>query len=186
MEPTHVYRCPGTHSRKGGTFDYRGVTTDAQLSEALEDGWYETLPEAIAAVEGSSGETQAAPAPTLRTDGPTVAEFVEAGYDPRDYPPQGFASISSDEEINAATAELFKQHASDALGAERDQLAEERAAFEKEKADFEEAQRAAAAKDDAPPTREELEAQATELDIVFDGRTSDAKLKERIDEALAK
>lgn len=33
--------------------------------------------------------------------------------------------------------------------------------------------------------RAELEKQATELGIEFDGRTSDKKLKERIDEALA-
>lgn len=38
--------------------------------------------------------------------------------------------------------------------------------------------------DDAPPTREELELKATELGIKFDGRTSDAKLLERINEAL--
>lgn len=40
------------------------------------------------------------------------------------------------------------------------------------------------ASDDLPPTREEIEAKATELGLKFDGRTSDAKLLERIDEAL--
>lgn len=38
---------------------------------------------------------------------------------------------------------------------------------------------------DDPPTREELEAKATELGLSFDGRTSDAKLAARIEEAMA-
>lgn len=37
---------------------------------------------------------------------------------------------------------------------------------------------------DAPATREELEAKATELNLKFDGRTSDKKLAAAIDEAL--
>lgn len=38
----------------------------------------------------------------LRTDGPTVAEYVAAGYRADNYPPQGYASRSTDEEIQAA------------------------------------------------------------------------------------
>ena len=38
--------------------------------------------------------------------------------------------------------------------------------------------------DDAPPTRQELEHQATLLGLKFDGRTSDKRLLERIDEAM--
>lgn len=41
-----------------------------------------------------------------------------------------------------------------------------------------------ASADNAPPTRVELEIKAAELGIKFDGRTTDAKLSERIDEAL--
>jgi hypothetical protein len=40
--------------------------------------------------------------------------------------------------------------------------------------------------DFAPPTREELETKATELGIKFDGRYSDKKIAQMIDEALAK
>ena len=36
----------------------------------------------------------------------------------------------------------------------------------------------------APPTREELEEKANELGIKFDGRTTDRKLLEKIEEAL--
>lgn len=38
--------------------------------------------------------------------------------------------------------------------------------------------------DDAPATREELEQKANDLGLKFDGRTTDAKLAERIAEAL--
>lgn len=38
--------------------------------------------------------------------------------------------------------------------------------------------------DDAPVTRAELEQKATDLGLKFDGRTTDAKLAERIAEAL--
>lgn len=41
-----------------------------------------------------------------------------------------------------------------------------------------------AADDNTPPTREELEQKATELGIKFDGRTTDRKLLERIEEVL--
>lgn len=43
---------------------------------------------------------------------------------------------------------------------------------------------AAPVDDEAPPTRAELEAKATELGIKFDGRTTDAKLGEKIAAAL--
>ena len=39
--------------------------------------------------------------------------------------------------------------------------------------------------DDAPPTREELEAKATELGIKFDGRTKDKKLGQLIQDRLS-
>jgi hypothetical protein len=38
----------------------------------------------------------------LRKDGPTVAEYVAAGYQADDYPPKGYASRSTDEEITNA------------------------------------------------------------------------------------
>lgn len=40
----------------------------------------------------------------LRTDGPTVEEYVKAGYKASDYPPKGYASKSFEEEISAAVA----------------------------------------------------------------------------------
>ncbi|EHK56908.1 hypothetical protein [Allomesorhizobium alhagi] len=42
----------------------------------------------------------------LRDDGPTIAEYVAAGYPASKYPPEGYASRSTPEEIEAAvTAE---------------------------------------------------------------------------------
>ncbi len=38
----------------------------------------------------------------LRDDGPTVVEFVAAGYPAANYPPAGYASRSTKEEIEAA------------------------------------------------------------------------------------
>ncbi|WP_420604457.1 hypothetical protein [Methylobacterium sp.] len=40
----------------------------------------------------------------LRTDGPTVTEYVAAGYRAENYPPQGYASCSTPDEISAAVA----------------------------------------------------------------------------------
>lgn len=40
----------------------------------------------------------------LRTDGPTVVEYVEAGYQASNYPPAGYAARSTAEEIEAAIA----------------------------------------------------------------------------------
>jgi hypothetical protein len=41
----------------------------------------------------------------LRDDGPTIAEFIAAGYSASNYPPQGYASKSTVEEIAAAVAD---------------------------------------------------------------------------------
>lgn len=40
----------------------------------------------------------------LREDGPTIAEFVSAGYAAKSYPPAGYASRSTPEEIAAAVS----------------------------------------------------------------------------------
>lgn len=47
--PMMVYRCPGPHARPGGTIDWAGVKNEDELIARMEAGWYETVPEAIAA-----------------------------------------------------------------------------------------------------------------------------------------
>lgn len=42
--------------------------------------------------------------------GPTVEEFVKAGYNPNNYPPQGYNSKSTPEEIAAAIAAYDKKN----------------------------------------------------------------------------
>lgn len=40
--------------------------------------------------------------PVLKEDGPTIQEWIEAGYKAKNYPPHGWAAISSQEEVDAA------------------------------------------------------------------------------------
>lgn len=42
-----VYKCPGPHQRKGGTYAFRGVSSPEEHDQALQEGWFNTLPEAI-------------------------------------------------------------------------------------------------------------------------------------------
>lgn len=49
---TVLYRCPGPHSRAGGTWDYLGVTTEEDHEAAIAAGWHPSMLEAIDAYEG--------------------------------------------------------------------------------------------------------------------------------------
>ena len=49
--PTLVYQCPGMFARPGGTYRFKPIADQAQMTAALGDGWFETLPQAI---EGKS------------------------------------------------------------------------------------------------------------------------------------
>jgi len=49
-------------------------------------------------------ELKAADTDGLRTDGPTVAEWVAAGYAASAYPPSGYTSKSTADEVEAAIA----------------------------------------------------------------------------------
>lgn len=50
------------------------------------------------------GEKVAQAPSTVRTDGPTVQEFVDAGFQAINYPPSGYAQRSTQEEIDEAIA----------------------------------------------------------------------------------
>jgi hypothetical protein len=52
---------------------------------------------------------------SLRDDGPTVAEYVAAGYRASGYPPRGYASRSTTEEIAAEIANQAKKAAAPPL-----------------------------------------------------------------------
>lgn len=59
------------------------------------------------------GEDKAAwgEAPTLKEDGPTIQEYVAAGYKAKNYPPKGWASKSTPEEIAKAIEEEIEAEA---------------------------------------------------------------------------
>jgi hypothetical protein len=103
--PTIVYRTPGAHHCPGGTYDFLGVEDEVAFDEAVKDGWYPTMPEALA----------------------------------KELAPQSLQSVIDQLEV---------------LG------------------------------DDEPPTRAELERQATELGIKFKKTTTDEELNLKINEAL--
>lgn len=54
--PTVLYRCPGPHSRAGGTWDYLGVETAEAHEAAIAAGWHPSMPDAIAAYEDKKAE----------------------------------------------------------------------------------------------------------------------------------
>lgn len=72
--PTIVYRCPGPHSIKGGSYDYLGVKDQAGLDDALKAGWFKTMPEALEKKYGLT-ETAAPVAPPA----PPVGELETLG-----------------------------------------------------------------------------------------------------------
>lgn len=45
--PTILYRCPGPHSRPGGSYALLPVADAQALAEAEQVGWFRTMPEAI-------------------------------------------------------------------------------------------------------------------------------------------
>jgi len=48
--PRLVYRTPGYHQAPGTTYDYKRVSSAEEMEAALEEGWFKTLPEALADV----------------------------------------------------------------------------------------------------------------------------------------
>lgn len=59
----------------------------------------------------------------LRDDGPTIAEFIASGYPASKYPPHGYASKSTVEEIAAAVADETAKAAAEAARIEAERLA---------------------------------------------------------------
>lgn len=45
--PDLVYRCPGEHTCKGGSYKSKQVKNEAEHAAALADGWFDTLPGAL-------------------------------------------------------------------------------------------------------------------------------------------
>jgi len=75
--PTIVYKGKGPHSRAGGTYDYVAANDQEDLDVKLADGWFATLPEAIAAQDSPPVEIAPTPATTAPTE-PTAAKAPPA------------------------------------------------------------------------------------------------------------
>lgn len=72
--------------------------------------------EEAAAVTGEKADAGWGTKPALRDDGPTIQEYVAAGYKAKGYPPAGYASKSTDEEVEAAIKAEEAAEASAAQG----------------------------------------------------------------------
>lgn len=68
----------------------------------------------------ASANTQTTKPAELKQDGPTVVEYVKAGYSAKDYPPAGYASKSTAEEIAAVIKAEEDAAAAAANGANAD------------------------------------------------------------------
>ena len=84
--PTIVYRCPGPHyGPSGKTYESKGIVDGAALADALADGWYETMPEAVAGpgpllvevLEGNEVSAATALESLSDDDAPTRAELEQ-------------------------------------------------------------------------------------------------------------
>jgi hypothetical protein len=109
--PTMVYRCPGTHHCPGGTFDYLGVKSQAELDAAIEAGWSRTMPEAMG--EPATAELETSELEVLGDDAPpTRAELekqaIELGIK--------FKKNTSDEELMGWTKRQFVTQAFEEIG----------------------------------------------------------------------
>lgn len=164
--PTLVYRTPGVHFSATGTYDYRGVDNAEALEAALDDGWFLTLQGAINGVEESlapieESEPEPEGLPLQAIDAPAVvrewlsARLQEFGVEHED-------DMHEDELLFLICHEFAKP-------------ADDAPPIDPPEPEI----------DDAPPTREELEAKAKELNISFDGRTTDRILGEKIASILA-
>lgn len=75
--PTVLYRCPGPHSRAGGTWDYLGVETAEAHEAATAAGWHPSMPDAIAAYEGKKAEVIAEVEKEVKAEGLAVEVAAE-------------------------------------------------------------------------------------------------------------
>ena len=71
-------------------------------NDEIKPGEQLTLAQINRLVKQAQGQQSPTPGSGLREDGPTVAEFIASGYKASNYPPAGYASRSTAEEIEAA------------------------------------------------------------------------------------
>lgn len=212
--PTLVYKTPGTHQCPGGTYAYQSAQDAAQLDGLLEDGWFLSLPEALAGEHDESrfielsheGQNQQE---MQLSDIPQdlAHQFVQHWLGHRldelglDHPQPKDGELLETTLLN----ELRTDAAATVLQSYKDNnpTAQEWLLAKAKEVNLEPddnlsaeellflichafaAKPEEAEEDNKPPTREELEAKAKELGITFDGRTTDKSLTEKIEHVLA-
>lgn len=153
--PTLVYRTPGTHQCAGGTYDCIGANSQDHLESLFVDGWFLSLPDAI------SGEHSVpSPEPEPQASPKTTEEIVRQWLSDR----ATHIGIEHGDDLDELQLLLLICSAYKPVTDEDADDPEE---------------------DNSEPTRAELEAKAKELEIAFDGRTTDRILAEKIAAALA-
>lgn len=75
--PTLVYKTPGTHQCPGGTYAYQSAQDAAQLDGLLEEGWFLSLPEALAGEHNEERFGDAAPSEPEQRE-PSAQEWLLA------------------------------------------------------------------------------------------------------------
>ncbi|WP_439392546.1 hypothetical protein ACRQ5Q_24285 [Bradyrhizobium sp. PMVTL-01] len=90
----------------GGAKDEAGKHIVAGMFPGVAARVHETLEELGLPDEffKATGRMKASPGAQIRHDGPTVSEWVAAGYFAENYPPDGYAPKSTQEEIDEAIA----------------------------------------------------------------------------------
>lgn len=67
--PALVFKNNGPHQRAGGSYDHKAVESVEERETALAEGWFATLPEAIAENKAVTAP-DAAPTPTVQPKAP--------------------------------------------------------------------------------------------------------------------
>lgn len=210
--PTLVYRDKGPHQRPGGSYNYTSALNEDHFQELVAQGWSASLQEAIDfSLPGAVGKNQSAginPAEMKLSDIPIdlALELVQdwLGHRMRELeievpePEEGIlpemkmleeiridAAAIALESVKDQNAQHWLTEKANGLGLEVEEgLSADELLFlicdayanKKDPDEVPDEQK--------PATRDELEAKAKELNIQFDGRTSDAGLAKRIEDAL--
>ncbi|HJR28782.1 MAG TPA: hypothetical protein VJ889_08705 [Pseudomonas sp.] len=163
--PTMAYKTPGTHHCAGGTYDYISADSAERLDQLLEDGWFLSLPEAIAGEHDDSrfDDDSDEDAPESPVDSPSATEVIRAWLSGK----LNDVGIEHDEDMGEDELLFLICH-------EFAKPAEPEPEPEPENDD-------SSGDDVNPPTRIELETEAASLGIKFDGRTTDKLLAEKIE-----
>lgn len=76
--PRLVFKCPGQELRPGGTYAHALVASEDARAERLADGWFDSLPEAVDALNKPAAAVVMATLPVQDDDTPPTRAEMEA------------------------------------------------------------------------------------------------------------